>query len=83
MVIKDFEGAHRYSSRHRAELMASELCGCFYCLATFPPTAIERWLNEGDGTAFCPECQIDSVLGTASGFPITDEFLREMHRHWF
>jgi hypothetical protein len=26
---------------------------------------------------------MDSVLGSGSGAPITDEFLREMKRRWF
>jgi hypothetical protein len=31
----------------------------------------------------CPRCGIDSVLGDRSGFPISAEFLGEMHRYWF
>ena len=76
--------AHRHSSRHRAELETSEVCGCFYCLRTFQPTAIEYWIDEGSGTAHCPHCDIDSVLGAASGLPVTDpEFLAAMHERWF
>ena len=45
----------------------------------FPPTAIEKWCDEdstGEGqTALCPRCEIDSVIGSASGYPITREFL--------
>jgi hypothetical protein len=79
----DHNAAYKHTSRHRRELEESEWCGCFYCLAVFKPEAIERWLNEGDGTALCPECMIDSVIGSASGYPITREFLGRMHRHWF
>jgi len=79
----DVVAAHRHSSRHRGELEASERCGCFYCLAVFGPQEIESWLSEGDGTALCPRCSIDSVIGSASGLPITREFLGEMHRLWF
>ena len=31
----DPKAAHRHSSNHRAELLASSRCGCFYCLHTF------------------------------------------------
>jgi hypothetical protein len=79
----DVIAAHKHSSRHRAELEASERCGCFYCLAMFALTEIKSWLNEGDGTALCPRCMIDSVIGSASGYPVTTEFLGRMHRHWF
>ncbi|MBM3979925.1 MAG: cytoplasmic protein [Planctomycetes bacterium] len=79
----DVVAAHGHSSRHRCELEASAHCGCFYCLAVFDPVEIESWLNEGDGTALCPRCGIDSVIGSASGLPITREFLGAMHCHWF
>jgi hypothetical protein len=79
-----FRQAQGATSSHRAQLMASESCGCFYCLELFVPSEIERWLNEGDGTAVCPRCGIDSVLGDASGYPIKDpEFLGGMNRFWF
>ena len=70
-------------TKHYEELESSSICGCFYCLAVFPPASIGSWLNEGCGTALCPQCGIDSVLGSASGFPITPEFLQRMHHHWF
>ncbi len=73
----------RRPSRSMSPCPASEWCGCFYCLAIFPPSAIEHWLQEGDGTAVCPECQIDSVIGSASGYPITPQFLRQLRSHWF
>jgi hypothetical protein len=74
--------AHKYCTLHRAEVEGSPLCGCFYCFATFPPTDISEWIDDGQ-TALCPKCEIDSVIGTASGFPITREFLMRMHEHWF
>ena len=84
LSTEQLQAAHKHSSHHRAEVEASDVCGCFYCRATYPPVAIENWLNEGDGTALCPECTIDSVLGSASGFPVADpNFLTAMHEHWF
>lgn len=78
------KAAHLNATRHRAEVECSDLCGCFYCLATFQPAEIEEWLDEGDGTATCPKCAIDSVIGSASGYPIDDPmFLKDMHRYWF
>lgn len=74
--------AHDHSSRHRQEILGSDLCGCFYCSKTFLPTEITEWTDE-DQTAFCPKCGVDSVIGSASGLPITKKFLDEMSRHWF
>lgn len=79
----DYIAAHKHCTRHRREIEGSEICGCFFCLAIFSPQSITMWLNEGDGTAMCPECGIDSVIGSASGYPITHEFLTRMNRHWF
>lgn len=80
--MEDHIKAHRHSSRHRAELGASAKCGCFYCLAVFPPGAVREWCDRGS-TALCPRCGIDSVIGSASGYPIEAAFLERMRRHWF
>jgi len=79
---KDHILAHKHSSNHRSELEKSDLCGCFQCLAIFPPSEITDWWDDGQ-TAVCAKCGIDSVIGSASGYPITTEFLRRMHDHWF
>lgn len=86
MATLDHIRAHRHSIRHREEVLASDLCGCFYCLAIFPPSEIEDWVDEWEGvgqTALCPRCGIDSVIGSESGYPNTQEFLARMQAHWF
>ena len=82
---KDILEAHQHSINHKAEIEKSKLCGCFFCLHTFQPKEIIEWIVSGnnDEFAMCPKCGIDSVIGDASGYPITDEFLREMNKHWF
>ena len=79
--------AHRHSSRHRAEILSSELCGCFSCLRTFGPGEVVDWVDDdatGLGqTALCPRCGVDSVIGSASGVGVSGELLAEMHRYWF
>jgi hypothetical protein len=86
MVTPDIIRAHRHSSRHREEVLASEQCGCFYCCTIFRPSEIEDWTDEWEGvgqTALCPRCGIDSVIGSESGYPVTPEFLAAMKAHWF
>lgn len=85
--------AHVHCRFHRAEIQRSDICGCFYCLRTFTPTAILDWVDDDSETivitratgqtARCPHCGIDSVLGSASQFPITPDFLVAMRKHWF
>lgn len=74
-------GAHRHSANHREALERSRSCGCFYCLHIFAPDAIAEWVD--DGTALCPKCGVDSVIGSSSGYPITRDFLTAMQAHWF
>lgn len=85
---EDAAEAHKYSNNHKPELEKDKRCGCFYCLEIFSPSEIEEWYFYDDpcdrrGTAFCPYCGIDSVIGESSGFPITKDFLSMMHRRWF
>lgn len=78
----DVRDAHKHSSKHRAEILRSDLCGCFYCEKTFEAKEIEDWIDD-QKTALCPKCGIDSVIGSASGFPIKKKFLHEMCEYWF
>jgi hypothetical protein len=82
----DVRAAHGHCSDHRAEVLASRRCGCFYCGGIFPPSEIKDWIDpigEEGKTALCAKCGIDSVIGDRSGFPITPEFLERMNRYWF
>jgi len=83
-VEADLQKAHQYSSKNRRDLERDNVCGCFHCLKIFNPNEIDEWLDDGDDdTAECPYCGIDSVIGSGSGFPITELFLKEMHKKWF
>ena len=78
----DLRQAHAHSIRHFGELWRSGLCGCFFCLDVFECEHVREWTDSGQ-TALCPSCGIDSVIGDASGFPITEEFLAAMEARWF
>jgi hypothetical protein len=91
-VPEDHISAHDWSKANRQTLMDSNLCGCFCCLDVFLSSEIEEWIEnetseieEGitDDTAFCPNCGIDSVIGSVSGYPIDRESLKKMHDYWF
>jgi len=92
MKKEDIIATHRYSSNHRESVLASEVCGCFYCLSIFSPSEIEEWIdaredetdiNKTGQTALCPHCGIDSVIGSASGYPVDRQFLKKMNDYWF
>ena len=86
--MEDFIKAHKFSNNHMEQLKNDKLCGCFYCLEIYSPSEINEQIvadNDCDryGTAICPYCGIDSVIGENSGYPITKDFLTKMNRYWF
>lgn len=74
--------AHAASFRNLPKIRLSSECGCFYCLKKFPPTEIKSWADQEE-TAICPYCGMDSVLGSASGFDLSEKFLSAMKTRFF
>jgi hypothetical protein len=86
--------AHRHTTRNRAELEASTLCGCCSCLEIFPSeevvafTGLDMSSFENPEaataeTALCPRCGSEALIGDKSGFPIHPDFLNRMNQAWF
>lgn len=82
-LVENYIKAHEYSINNKPDLENDKKCGCFYCLKIFDPEEITDWVEDSLGTALCPFCDIDSVIGESSGFPITKEFLKKMRDYWF
>ncbi len=80
---EELEKAHEFSVNNRPALEAPQRCGCFYCDGIFDSTEIKEWIKDKKGTALCPRCGIDSVIGESSGYQITSEFLKAMKSKWF
>ena len=79
--MHDIMAAHRFSSGNRELLRQDQVCGCFYCLKIFHSKEIVQWIPEGAGTAICPYCGTDAVIGEHSGYPITEDFLKKMRSY--
>lgn len=88
------KAAHKHCFKNIDEIANSEICGCFCCLKIFKPKEIKVWYDEtnsefvrnpesSDCTAFCPFCEIDAILASASGYSIERSFLKEMQIRWF
>ncbi len=74
---------HNHSIKNRQEILRSEKCRCFQCLYSFKPEQIKEWVDNNQ-TALCPNCFIDSVIGSASGFSSDDDGLfLDMQYYWF
>ena len=83
MQIEEFKKAHEHSINNEIEILASGICGCFYCLKIFEANKIVSWLEDKQKTAKCPYCNVDAVIGDVSGFKITNKFLKYMHNKCF
>ena len=92
--MADLLAANRHTTQNRVEIEASRICGCFYCEKIFPPVEIVAWggldvssFDDPDsataGTALCPHCGSESVIGDKSGYTINADFLGRMHEAWF
>jgi hypothetical protein len=81
--LAELTETHKHSKDNRKEIEASDVWGCFYCRRSGAAAEIKEWVDEGE-TALCPRCGIDSVIGSASGLPVTNGlFLGAMKRRWF
>ena len=77
----ELENAHGHSLRNRMEIERSSQCGCFNCNRAFFSSEVEDYIDDGE-TALCPYCGVDAVIGDASGFQPSEDFLRKMHERW-
>ena len=78
-----FRQAHDCCFSNKEQIEKSEKCGCFFCGEIFSPSEITDYLPDEPPTAECPFCHTDSIIGDASGFHITKDFLKKMKKRWF
>ena len=63
--------AHKQITSNESEIRGSKFCVCLSCSSTFSPNEITEWIPDVNGnTAMCPNCHTDTVIGSASGYPI-------------
>lgn len=82
MDVNELIVARYHARKHRDEILSIEICGCFFCLEKFKSDEI-KLLIDNQQCAMCPKCGIDSVIGSSYGYQITDDFLFDIHNHWF
>lgn len=76
--------AHKASTCNKEAIGKSQLCGCFHCLGIYPANDVVEWIEDnGDLTAECPKCGVDSVIPDASGISLNADFLAAMNKRWF
>ncbi|MCL4488985.1 MAG: hypothetical protein M1570_12760 [Chloroflexi bacterium] len=84
----DFLFVNEHVAHNRKEVAASETCGCIFCLGIFSPE--DMWEDERAypratdlraklDYVRCPRCDMDMVIGSASGYPITAGLPEQLH----
>ena len=79
MNIKE---ASKFSIYNMEELKKCEKAACYYCISIFYSSEIHD-TADGDNTALCPNCSIDSVLPESAPYNFDKETLQELHKYWF
>lgn len=59
--VKELKEIAKGSFKNREALEKNEVCVCYHCMSIFPTSFIKEWA-DGQQTALCPHCEIDSVL---------------------
>lgn len=73
--------AHEYCCDYPT-LVKSQKWGCFECYSVFDAQKIMQEFNQND-FIICPCCDYDTIIGDASGYPVTDKkFLEKMQKFW-
>ncbi len=92
--MSELLAARHHTWKNKAEIEASAVCGCCVCLKIFRADEIVAWMSAevnnldelaslSGGTALCPRCGGDAVIGDKSGFGINTHFLARMNEAWF
>ncbi len=84
MTKEELRLLHKCSIHNESEIVKSQKCGCYHCCKIFDASeAVMIEEVEGDRTAWCPHCNMDTVIGDASDYELTPCLLEEMHKMWF
>lgn len=81
---------HSKSTMNRHAIESSDQVGCFCCERIWDPLdfPIKNWIDEhadknGNATALCPFCGIDSIVAKLSVGKVTVYMLDQLERYWF
>ena len=77
---------HKYCRNNIELIEKSKKCYCFYCKSIVDAKEVldaTTPFTRRIQTAFCPRCDIDSLIPDAIDEKITKEIIDDMHEYWF
>ena len=83
--IPEYMAAQEQAWLYSEKIRQSKVCGCYHCLMIFTRWNIKEWIDDvyNHPVPLCPYCQQDSVIGDEHGYPITEEFLKEIRDYCY
>ena len=82
LAKKALKQIHNHSFKNRAEIAQSLICYCIHCQKACASGQVEKWVDDGE-TAICPKCGVDSLIGSAAEYEMTEPLLKELHEFYF
>ena len=73
---------YAYASHNKQLIENANKCYCFHCMGIFESREISSYV-EGEQTALCPTCHIDTVIPDSIDETIDENVITEMHDYWF
>ena len=73
---------HAYSSHNKSLIEKSKKCYCFNCMHVMDSGEIKVYI-DGEQTALCPECSIDSIIPGVVDESLNESVISEMNKYWF
>ena len=79
------EGYKSHCANNEIEIIRSKRCGCYFCKKSYSARKVKDWEQgeNGRASAICPECGMCTVIGDASGVPLSKELLEEMNKAFY
>ena len=68
---------------HESIVKQGTNCGCISCKKVFLVSEIKHWMKEtysDERTAWCPYCNIDTIVPELKGMTLTKKVLQEIAR---
>ncbi len=79
-TFEDYMKVSNSAFKNKEIIKKSNKVACYYCLNIYDATHIRDYTD--DNTAICPFCDVDTIIGDATNYPIEDKNFLE-HMYWY
>ena len=80
LEFQDYMKISHLAFKNKEIIKNSNKVACYYCLNIYDANLIRDYTN--DLTAICPYCNVDSIIGDITKYPIENKNFLE-HMNWY